>query len=86
MEAVEMYTFLPLIWILISGSRLISQWINPNPSLLQEEAYLSGNYIDRIVLGILIIFGLYVLYTPLVELGCKRICLLETDAHFEELS
>lgn len=54
--------WIPTIWMMISGSRLVSQWLNLGTSITASEAYLSGSPHDRIAFIMLIIAGLFILY------------------------
>jgi len=53
--------WIPLTWIMISGSKLFSQWLNPGGISPTQEAYLHGSPIDRIVFSILLGLGLLIL-------------------------
>jgi len=53
--------WVPLIWMIISGSKLPSQWLNLNSNIGQAEAYMQGNSFDRTFFSILIITGLFIL-------------------------
>jgi exopolysaccharide production protein ExoQ len=60
--------WLPLFWMLIIGSRFVSQWLNIREPL--EAADLeNGSPVDRIVFLALILGGLYVLHQRQVKLG-----------------
>lgn len=53
--------WLPSIWMMVAGSRLISQWLNINTNLEQNVAYVEGNPVDRIYYLIFISSGLFIL-------------------------
>jgi exopolysaccharide production protein ExoQ len=53
--------WIPLIWLLISGSRSISDWFHMGPPMKSPDGYLEGNPVDRVILSILIFLGLYIL-------------------------
>lgn len=54
--------WIPLIWMMLCGSRALSYWLNSEPVLETEIDYTVGNPIDRAVLIILIVIGLFILY------------------------
>jgi exopolysaccharide production protein ExoQ len=60
-DGVSKAIWVPFFWMFISGSRFVSQWINPNAALMSAEAYLEGSPLDRAVFLILIILGLVIL-------------------------
>ncbi|MFX0196081.1 MAG: O-antigen ligase family protein [Candidatus Hodarchaeota archaeon] len=53
--------WIPLIWMLIIGSRFVSQWLNIGTQLKSPDDYLEGSAIDRMVFMILIMSGLLIL-------------------------
>jgi len=53
--------WIPLIWLMISGSRLPSQWLNLNANVGQATVYMQGNPFDRVIFSILIVAGLFIL-------------------------
>lgn len=54
--------WLPLFWMILSGSRSLSQWLNPGAPLEQSpEQYLDGNPFDRNVYIVLIVTGVLIL-------------------------
>jgi exopolysaccharide production protein ExoQ len=53
--------WLPLIWLLILGSRPVSTWRGGGAAFLTTEEYLDGSPLDRVVFFGLIIAGLVVL-------------------------
>ena len=54
--------WLPLIWLLIVGSRPVSVWLGANPQQTPAQL-LEGSPLDRIVYQILLAAGLVVLFT-----------------------
>ena len=61
--------WIPVMWLLIGGSRNISEWLHMGSPMSQGERYLEGSPLDRAVLGALIIFGLIVLLTRPRQVG-----------------
>jgi exopolysaccharide production protein ExoQ len=55
--------WLPVIWLLIIGSRPVSQWLNIAPTTNSPDQYLDGSPLDRAVFAVLLIVGLIVLFT-----------------------
>jgi len=53
--------WVPYAWMFLSGSRYVSQWLNPAASLGSAEAYLEGSPLDRVVFLVLIILGVVIL-------------------------
>ncbi len=53
--------WLPVLWLLISSSRNVGEWVNTGAPLNPEDQYLNGNPLDRNVLGVLLALGLIVL-------------------------
>ncbi|HKV82885.1 MAG TPA: O-antigen ligase family protein [Candidatus Sulfotelmatobacter sp.] len=53
--------WIPVVWLLIAGSRPVSTWLHMTPPVNQPDAYLDGSPIDRIVLAVLLTLGLFVL-------------------------
>ena len=49
--------WIPVIWLLINGSRSVSTWLNISPAISQAEQYAEGNPLDATVFGILIAAG-----------------------------
>jgi exopolysaccharide production protein ExoQ len=59
--------WLPLFWMVICASRSISQWMNLSSHEIQDQAAyiaanLSGSPIDKVALGIIIVWGLIIIY------------------------
>ncbi len=53
--------WIPVIWILIAMSRLLSQWLNLS-DLAAADAYVEGNAFDRLLFLSLIIGGTFVIW------------------------
>ena len=53
--------WIPVVWLLISGSRPVSAWLHLTPPTDHPDAYLEGSPIDRIVLTVLLALGLIAL-------------------------
>lgn len=53
--------WIPLIWLLIIGSRPVIQWYGSGPLAVTPDEYLQGSAIDRTILSALIISGLFIL-------------------------
>ena len=49
--------WIPLLWMMIAGSRFVSQWIEIGSDSLSTSALEEGSPIDRIVFGALLISG-----------------------------
>src|ERR1019366_9604211 len=55
--------WIPLVWLLITGSRPVSAWLNLGPTFDSPEKYLDGSPLDAAVWGFLMVAGLIVLAT-----------------------
>src|SRR5437016_5175171 len=53
--------WLPVVWMLLAGSRPVSQWLGLRPPILSAEQYLDGSPLDRNILVGLIGAGVIVL-------------------------
>jgi len=53
--------WIPLIWVMIVGSRPIALWLSPEPVTATQDDYMSGNPIDRTFLIFLIVIGVFIL-------------------------
>lgn len=60
-EGVSSAIWLPLIWMFLSGSRYVSQWLNLSTPVLSADVYIEGSPIDVAVFTILIIAGVFIL-------------------------
>lgn len=56
--------WIPTIWVLIIGSRMVSQWLGTyDPTLVQSpDFYLEGSPLDRDIFLALIVIGIYILF------------------------
>lgn len=54
--------WIPMTWLAIGGSRVVSAWLNPYADVSAGEAYLEGNPIDRNVQATLMLLGILVLF------------------------
>jgi len=61
--------WIPLVWLLIFGSRYVSEWLNTGVSFQSPEGYLEGSPLDRGILGILIAAGLFILLRRRISWG-----------------
>lgn len=61
--------WIPLIWLLMFGSRYISRWLNTGASFESSGEYLEGSLLDRSILGVLIAAGLFILYRRRIPCG-----------------
>lgn len=53
--------WVPVVWLLIAGSRSVSTWLNIAPPKLPEQ-YVEGSPFDRAVYTILLVVSLFILY------------------------
>lgn len=53
---------LPLVWMLIAGSRNVGEWLQLGAPTNGGDAYLDGNPTDRNLLSLLIVIGVFVLF------------------------
>jgi O-antigen ligase len=61
--------WIPVIWLLIAGSRNVSEWLHLQGPSDQGERYLEGNPLDRTILTLLIALGLVVIISRGRKLG-----------------
>lgn len=64
--------WIPTLWLMINGSRQVSQWVDGGPIFEAQMAALAlsdGNPIDKVVYSALIVAGLWVLATRRVQVG-----------------
>lgn len=59
--------WIPLIWMIIIGSRSFSHWLDLGGGLSAKDAYLHGNPIDQFVLSLLEIGALYILFRRKID-------------------
>lgn len=60
-EGVSSAIWIPFIWMFLSGSRYVSQWLNLGTPNISADAILEGSPIDRAVFLLLIIAGVLIL-------------------------
>src|SRR6266705_2205979 len=53
--------WLPVVWLSIGGSRMVSQWLQWAPEAASPDQYLEGVPLDRNILTALIVVGAIVL-------------------------
>jgi len=53
--------WIPTLWLLINGSRGVSQWLQRPSAVSLQQQYTEGNPLDAAVFGILILAGIVVL-------------------------
>jgi exopolysaccharide production protein ExoQ len=57
--------WIPVLWLLLAGSRSVSQWLQVGTWLHTQDQYMEGNPLDRLVYTSLLAVGLVVLaYRP----------------------
>src|SRR6266481_2232448 len=66
--------WIPVVWMLIAGSRMVSEWLQVAPATTVDQ-YLEGSPLDRLVLGSLLAAGLIVL----VSRGTKVVTALRAN-------
>lgn len=54
--------WIPLIWMMLNGSRYVSQWLNMGPIYYSPDDLLEGSPLDRNIFIFLIILGLITLF------------------------
>ena len=52
---------IPMVWLSIGGSRVVSEWLNPTTTMA-GEAYIEGNPLDRNIQTMLMVAGMAVLF------------------------
>ena len=60
-QGLSLGSWLPLIWMLIVGSRPVSEWLSPSLRTETAAAYLEGSPVDRTFYQIMISVGIVVL-------------------------
>jgi O-antigen ligase len=60
-EDVSSALWIPLIWMLLAGSRYVSQWLNLGSPVGSADAYLEGDPLNRNVFLLLMVAGVIVL-------------------------
>jgi len=53
--------WIPVLWLLIAGSRNVGEWLESGPPTAGADPYLDGSPVDRNVLSALIVLGIIVL-------------------------
>src|SRR5207249_2294409 len=53
--------WIPVAWVLLAGSRMVSDWLEPARVITSPDQYLEGSPLDRLVLTGLLAAGLMVL-------------------------
>ncbi len=63
-EGVSRAVYIPFFWMLLAGSRSVSQWLNLGAPIgfTTTDVYLEGNPVDRVVFLFLIVIGVWILY------------------------
>jgi O-antigen ligase len=61
--------WIPIIWLMINGSRQVSQWFGGGGQVLSAQALADGSPIDKAVYGALIVVGVCVLAKRRVPIG-----------------
>jgi O-antigen ligase len=54
-------TWIPVVWLVLAGSRSVAQWLQLDSTLAASDQYLEGNPLDRMVYTGLLVLGLMVL-------------------------
>jgi exopolysaccharide production protein ExoQ len=55
------WLWIPLLWLLIVGSRPVSTWFQAGPTIAQSDQNLDGSPADAAVFGVLVLAGIVVL-------------------------
>ena len=68
---VSVAVWIPTLWLMINGSRQVSQWIEGGPvfSQLSAQALAEGNVIDKVAYSALIVAGICVLVRRRLQVG-----------------
>jgi O-antigen ligase len=61
--------WIPIIWLLINGSRQVSQWVESGGPFFLAQRLEEGNPIDQAVYGALIVAGVCVIASRRVQVG-----------------
>ena len=61
--------WIPVVWLLINGSRPVSVWLGIAPQVQTPDQYLDGSPIDRLVFLVLLVAGLIVLLRRSRQVG-----------------
>ncbi len=68
-EGVSPALWIPTLWLMIAGSRMVSQWFNLGATMDGPEGYLEGSPVDRAIFLGLIALGVAVLVKRRLALG-----------------
>lgn len=60
-ESVSWAIWVPLAWMILAGSRHVSQWLNLHAPIESPDMYIEGSPIDRAVFLFLIVLGVIIL-------------------------
>ena len=61
--------WIPTVWMLIIGSRMVSQWLDFNAVMVSEETYTEGSPLDRNIFLVLIVTALVIVIARGVRLS-----------------
>jgi len=53
--------WVPILWVGIASSRMVSQWLQPGSLNGTPDVYLDGSPLDRLILSVLMALGFVVL-------------------------
>ena len=59
---VSISLWIPTLWMMIIGSRYVSQWLNLGTPFESPDRYVEGSPLDRNVFIIFIVAGFFILY------------------------
>src|SRR6266849_9493280 len=65
----SMALWIPVLWLLLAGSRNVGEWIQLGQPVGDDTAYLEGNPVDRNVLSVLLALGLVALFLRRQRVG-----------------
>lgn len=58
----SMALWVPVIWVLLGSSRMVSQWLNVTVVTQSSDQYLEGSPLDRMIISLLLGIGLVILW------------------------
>jgi exopolysaccharide production protein ExoQ len=61
--------WIPVVWLLINGSRPVSLWLQSGPTIESTDKYLDGSPLDAVGYGALLAVGLFVLVRRSPQVG-----------------
>ncbi len=61
--------WIPIIWVIINGSRPVSMWLGVAPEFVSAQAYFEGSPLDRNIYICLLVVGLIVLFGRMKQFG-----------------